>query len=376
MKKSTLIKLTAIVLCGIAALLFTMNDYFLYQRSIGTITAVENQYLETRTGTDGEHEYKEDYYLQIITLTLRNGDCKGETLQAENRCTASGVYDTRYQEGDDVFVENIEPASGQNTGLTGDITGTKRDVYVVLISVLLLGCFIAVGGKEGILTILSLLLNVAAFYLVLRLYLRGVNILLMTVPMVIFFSAMLLLFLYGKNKKTLISFIAVLLSVTAVTLLALVVLRLSPDVDYDFMDYLVQPYAQLDADCIFLSEILIGCLGAIMDIVVTIVMTVDQITRHNPQISTGDLLKSCRTVGDDVVGTMIGVMFFTNIAAAIPFILLSMRNGIAFSTILRYHSFFELSRFLTGCIGIVIAIPVSAAAAVYFYKHTRRKTSC
>ena len=204
-----------------------MNDYFLYQRSIGTITAVENQYLETRTGTDGEHEYKEDYYLQIITLTLRNGDRKGETLQAENRCTASGVYDTRYQEGDDVFVENIEPASGQNAGLTGDITGTKRDVYVVLISVLLLGCFIAVGGKEGILTILSLLLNVAAFYLVLRLYLRGVNILLMTVPMVIFFSAMLLLFLYGKNKKTLISFIAVLLSVAAVTLLALVVLRLS-----------------------------------------------------------------------------------------------------------------------------------------------------
>ena len=36
------------------------------------------------------------------------------------------------------------------------------------------------------------------------------------------------------------------------------------------------------------------------------------------------------------------------VAAAVPFIILSMRNGIAFATILRYHSFFEIARFLTG----------------------------
>ena len=181
----------------------------------------------------------------------------------------------------------------------------------------------------------------AAFALVLRLYLKGVNILLMTVPMAIFFSAMLLLFMYGPNRKTLISFIATVTSAAVTLILSFIVLRLSPDVDYDFMDYLIQPYEQLDADYIFLSEILIGCMGAVMDIVVTIVMTVDQITAHNPDLPARELLKSCKTVGDDVVGTMIGVMFFSNIAAAGPWLFCCpCATGIAFSTIIRYHSFF------------------------------------
>lgn len=376
MKKITIVKLLSIILIGIAALLFTLNDYFLYDRPIGTITAVENHYLETRDGFDGNHQYKERYYLQKITVTMCNGQFKGQTLYAENQYAQSGVYDTKYSQGDDVFVENIEKVEDGDVLLSGDITGTKRDYFVVFVSVLLFGFFIAIGGREGILTVLSLILNVAAFALVLRLYLKGVNILLMTVPMAIFFSAMLLLFMYGPNRKTLISFIATVTSVVVTLILSFIVLRLSPDVDYDFMDYLIQPYEQLDADYIFLSEILIGCMGAVMDIVVTIVMTVDQITAHNPDLPARELLKSCKTVGDDVVGTMIGVMFFSNIAAAVPFILLSMRNGIAFSTIIRYHSFFELSRFLTGSIGIVITIPISAAVAVYFYKGKRRKKTC
>lgn len=376
MKKRTIAKLLTIILLAAAAVLFAMNDYFLYERPVGTITGVENQYLETKTGFDGNHEYQERYYLQKLTITLRNGERKGDILYAENRFAESGVYDTEYEEGDDVFVENIRAAEDGPAALTGDITGTKRDYYVVFAAALMFGFFVAIGGKEGVLTVLSLILNIAAFYFVLHLYLQGRNILLMTIPMAIFFTAMLLLFMYGRNRKTLISFIAVMISAGATTLLALVVLLLAPDIDYDFMDYLMQPYEQIDANYIFLSEILIGCMGAIMDIVVTIVMTVDQITAHNPDVSSRALIRSCKNVGDDVVGTMIGVMFFSNIAAAIPFIMLSLRNGIAFSTILRYHSFFELARFLTGSIGIVIAIPISAAVAVYCYRHKRRKKTC
>jgi len=101
--------------------------------------------------------------------------------------------------------------------------------------------------------------------------------------------------------------------------------------------------------------------------VVTLVMTVDQIVTLQPDTPRRSLWKSCRTVGDDVVGTMLGIMFFANVAASIPFIMLCMRNGFSFLTILRYHSFFELARFLTGSIGIVLAIPVASFIAVMYY---------
>jgi len=163
-----------------------------------------------------------------------------------------------------------------------------------------------------------------------------------------------------------VSLAAVLITAGLTTLIAWVVMRFST-IDYEFMEYLMQPYDPVDAGYIFLAEILIGALGAIMDVVVTLVMTVDQIVTLQPDTPRRSLWKSCRTVGDDVVGTMLGIMFFANVAASIPFIMLCMRNGFSFLTILRYHSFFELARFLTGSIGIVLAIPVASFIAVMYY---------
>jgi uncharacterized membrane protein len=74
-----------------------------------------------------------------------------------------------------------------------------------------------VGGRLGILTIFSLVLNMAAFYWVLVLYTKGHNILYMTIPMTVFFTIMLLFFMLGKNEKTLIASIATLVTVGAVT---------------------------------------------------------------------------------------------------------------------------------------------------------------
>lgn len=368
--KKTIYKALLLLLVTAAVFLLIKNDYVLYQQIIGTIKAVETVETNSRKGFDGKREYEEKYYEQTLTIKIRNGAYKGQMLTAKHTCTSSGVYDTEYKKGDDVFVEKI--VAGKDGELTGNVTETKRDYVVVTVAALLFCLFLLVAGKEGAMTIVSLVLNVAAFYVVLLLYLKGYNILFMTIPMVVFFTAMLLIFMYGWNRKTWVSLIAVLATAAITTGIAALVLHFS-EVDYNFMEYLIQPFDPVDAGYIFLAEILIGALGAIMDVVVTIVMTVDQITLHNPEADRKSLWKSCRTVGDDVVGTMLGIMFFANVAASIPFIMLCMRNGFSFLTILRYHSFFELSRFLTGSIGIVLAIPVAAFVAVMWYSRGRDK---
>ena len=139
------------------------------------------------------------------------------------------------------------------------------------------------------------------------------------------------------------------------------------------MEYLVHPYEPTDALMIFLSEILVGCLGAVMDVVVTIVMTCDQIAETSSDATYRDYIASLREVGDDLVGTMVNLMLFTNIAACLPAFLLYMRNGIALRTILHYNVFFELARFLTGSIGLVLAIPIAAALSIYWYDRHGRK---
>lgn len=391
-RSKLLIRILLFVVCVCVVGVFTANDYFLYDRPIGKITKMTNTYAETKDGYDGTYSYNEKYYDQTITAEIMNGKYKGKTVTLTNEYGKSEVYDTKYSKGDRIFIEQIKSAgkssaagasttagksgvasasesAGKSGGaLTGNISGTKRDWLVAIILTMLFGLFLLVGGKKGALTILSLVLNMGAFYVVLLLYTKGTNILAMTIPMTIFFTAMLLFFMHGRSEKTMLSFVATIITVLATTAIAAVVIHFGGRIDYDFMDYLNQPYEQNDANLIFISEILVGCLGAVMDVVVTMVMTVDQITETGADVTRHDYIASCRAVGDDLVGTMINLMLFTNIAACIPRFILFMRNGIAFTTILRYNVFFEVARFLTGSIGVVLAIPVSAAVAIWYYR--------
>ena len=223
------------------------------------------------------------------------------------------------------------------------------------------------------LTVLSLALNLGCFYIVILLYFKGFNILLLSIPMVIIFAAMLLLFMYGRNIKTLLAFAATVITTTITIIIAIISLKFSDNIDYDFLEYIIEPYDPLDAQNIFLAEILVGCLGAVMDVVVTMIVTIEEITLANPNIDKKSIIKSCRNVGDEIVGTMIAIMFFTNLASDIPFFILSMRNGIAIRTILRYNYFFEIGRFLTGSIAIVLAIPIASFIGIMYYKRRIKK---
>lgn len=355
----------------IATGVFVSHDYFLYSRPIATVTSSSSVETETQKGFDGSKEYTEVYYKQTIFAQLRNSDDKGRYVTLTNNYTSSSVYDTEYEEGDDIFVESIE--ADKDGHLIGNVGGLKRDYYVILILTIFVGLFLIIGGKEGALTIVSMTLNLVAFYFVLLLYLRGYNMLVMTIPLVIFFTGMLLFFMYGKNEKTILSFAATFCSVLVTATISAIVMVFSDRIDYDFMDYLIQPYEQMDANYIFLSEILIGTMGAVMDVVVTVVMTVNQIVETSHHAGRRELIASCRTVGDDLIGTMIPVIFFTNIAASLPFFILGMRNGILLSTILKHNVFFEMARFLTGSIGIVLAIPITAGISIWYYRRKVEK---
>lgn len=354
-----------------AVMLGARADAGLYSGNIGRVLSVTNHTAGTKTGGDESHDYTEHYYTQTLRVRLLNGTHRGQEALIANDYTESGVYDTKYARGNQIFIGSL--TKNKAGDLSGTASGMKRDWLILGILTALFGLFLLVGGKRGALTIFSLILNMIAFGFVLHLYTKGYNILLLMIPLVIFFTWMLLFFMYGRNERTELAFLSTLIAVALTTLTAFLALNFGGRIDYDFMDYLSQPYSQADANMIFLSEILVGCLGAVMDVVVTIVATVSEIADTGGDLSPRRLFRSCRNVGDDLVGTMISLMLFTNMAGALPIILLSLRNGIAFRTILRYNIFFDTARFLTGSIGVVLAIPAATLVAVSHYHRLAKK---
>lgn len=380
-KKSLTLNIAVFAVFLTIVFLFMENNSFLYKKDIGRITSVTRHVYKVRENDDGNNTYKEKYIRQEIKAKLLNGKHKGEEVRLTNRYESSEVYTTGYSKGDRIFLDNLSytKGGGKSAGvkpfLTASVAGAKRDTFVVMVLAILFGLFLLIGGRHGLLTILSLILNMGAFYAVLLLHSKGINILFTTIPMSIFFTAMLLFFMYGKNIRTYLSFFGTIVTVLITLAISALVIRFGDKIDYDFMDYLLMPYSQRDATFIFMSEILVGCLGAVMDVVVTVVMTVDQISETAVAPGKKQFIASCRAVGDDLIGTMTALMFFTNIAACLPNFILSLRNGIGFRTILRYNTFFEIARFLTGSISIVLAIPISSAIAIYYYmKRRERKT--
>lgn len=360
--RRALISLAAVCFCSIALFLCVYNNCESYDTPIAKITKVS------------EKAESSGHTAQALTGVLKNGRLRGETISLTHTFEESMVYDDRYARGNFLFV-SIDPQSESSGTLTGTITGVKRDYYIALTLLILLDLLILAGGKQGLLTILGLGINIALFCGLLTLYGTGPNVLALSIVLVLLFSSIVLVLINGFNRRTLASLCATLGSVAVVGILSALILWLGPAVSYEFMEYLPEPYTTSEANLLFLSEILIGGLGVIMDIAVTITACSAELLRKDPRISKKALLLSCRQVADDITGTMINVVFFTNVASCIPVFLLSMKNGIQFFTVLRYNAFFEIARFLTGSIGIIITIPLAMFAASCFMKGGARKCS-
>lgn len=383
---------------------FISHDAFLYKKPILSVTHISEKKLYQSTSNDSRRDYKENRYRQYVTGIILNGDYKGKTAKIEHDFSESEVYDLRYSKGDKLFLDNTHYADYKSNIISANVSGEKRDSHVFLPLIIMSFSLIMLSGTAGLLTILSLIINLLCFYFAIGLYLKGINILALMAPTCIFITAMLLFFLYGNNPKTHLAFFSSIVSSTIVVVLSSIVLFFSGDIDYDFLDFLQQPYKQTDATFIFISEILVCSLGAIMDVVVTMTETASEIFRNKAKVPNSErttkshldyvectreldasllvskgksknyiIKRLCRNVGDEVVGTMISIMFFTNIASGLPFFILAMRNGIRISTILHYHMFFEIARFLTGSIGIVISIPIAAFIAVNHYARKENK---
>lgn len=352
MSKSFLIRLGVVLLCSAAIMIMVSHNHGLYKRTVAEINSIN----EVKDG-------------QRITATVLNGKHRGDLVSLTNKYDQSLVYGDKLKEGNKVFVKisGVENRKGESR-LTGVINGMKRDVYVVASLLILFGLLALVGKGQGVLTILGLLVNVALFYAMIILYSKGINVLVLTIILCVLFSCIILVLINGINLKTAISLVATLAAVVVVGVLSAAVIFLGPYIPYDFMDFIPEPYTRVEANLFFLSEILVGCLGAIMDVAVTLTASSWELIETTPKISQKKLLLSAGEVADDITGTMINVVFFTNVASVIPVFLLSMANGIRFSTVLSNDAFFEIARFLTGSIGIVLTIPFSVFATSFFLK--------
>lgn len=348
------IKAVGLLLIFTVVLVFVSKDAFLYSDTIAKVISVHNTFSHEE---EGPNEETERYYEQEIKAKILNGPQKREEIMLSNTYSASGINDERYRKGEQLF---IATDSGAELGV---IEGKKRDIYLAALIGVFLFLLLFINEWQGGIILISLVINMSIFLVALGSYGRGNDLIILANVLMLVFSVLTLLFASGFHKKTLAAVTATLLTTLFCYGIYEIVLHTSDRLPYEMMDYVVNP---VDLSDLFLTGVLMGSLGAVMDVSISIAAGVSEIVKQTPNVKWKALVQSVREMGYDIMGTMINVLFFTYISGAIPLMVVKIKNGYTLYHLIHFQIVFEIIRFLMGAIGIVLAIPVAGMCAVLF----------
>lgn len=306
----------------------------------------------------------ETIYNQNMIAIIMNGKFKDDKITLKNAASYSQAYDDHFKVGDKVFI-SIPKGYNGNVKTIAQIDGVKRDSYIVGVTLLFVFLMALIGRFKGIKALVSLCTNVIIFMTALNLYLSGMNLFLLMGIASLIFIALSVIISNGYSKKTSAAIVSTIISVIVSFAIALIVILItnSNGIRYEEMEFITKP-----ADQIFLVEILIGTIGAIVDIAVSISSAVQELLIHNPKISDKALTTACKEIGNDIMSTMTNTLLFAYISGSIPFIMLWLKNGLSISYVVGASLSLEIIRALTGSIGIVISIPISMYISIYILK--------
>ena len=119
---------------------------------------------------------------------------------------------------------------------------------------------------------------------------------------------------------------------------------------------------------VFMSSVLIGTLGAVMDVAITISSGMYEILQRTPNISMSRWALAGRHIGQDIMGTMTNILLFSYLSGSLAMVLIYLKNANTFTYTISMNWSLEITRALTGGIGIVLTIPITIGLMVTIFK--------
>lgn len=331
-------------------------------------------------------EEKLDYsYESLSTTTIKfmaevtNDELKGTVVEAYQYIDEIvAVNPKEVEAGDNIIISSLISRTGEGEDWTFMEYNKSNVLLLLLLSFFAL--IILFGRKKGVNTIISLVLTCLSIFMVfVPSILKGNNIYISSIVVSIFIIFMSLLIINGANKKTLCAIVGNLGGLIVAGLLALFIsniLNLTGLIDDDSMFLLmVNTETPIDLKAILWGSIVIGSLGAVMDVSMSIASALNELAENMNDKSFKTMLKSGLNIGQDAMGTMSNTLVLAYIGSSLSIVLLLVVN---YKDILLLFNLemivFEIIQAIIGSMGILFAIPITSVFAAYIYNHNKKDT--
>jgi len=254
------------------------------------------------------------------------------------------------------------------------MAGHTRLHYVIVLGAVFFLLMLLFARGKGFNSVLSLIFICAAIFLVfVPAILSGGNIYLVTIIICLYAILSTLLMVIGANKKALASILGCTGGVLLAGLLMFAmdrITKLTGFIDEETM-WLTLLDNPIDIRAIIFAGVLIGALGAIMDVAMSISSSLWELRKAGGVSDFKSIFASGMNIGKDIMGTMLNTLILAYIGSSLSLILLIVAHSTSFQLLFSMELIIvELLRALVGSFGMLLAIPLTAAICAWLFIDT------
>lgn len=230
-------------------------------------------------------------------------------------------------------------------------------VFIILVIVL---C-----GTKGFNTVISLLITLLTlFYVLIPLIISGYNIYFSTICVCVFIVFMSLFITHGVNLKSLTAAIGCSFGVTFSGILEVIMehtMKLTGYINEESSTlmnmFLKQP---INLRGIIFAMVIIGCLGATMDVAMSISSALYEIKANSNSLTKKSIFYSGINIGKDTIGTMANTLILAYVGASLMTVIIYTISDYPLIILINKEELIvDFLQSLSGIMGILITIPVT-----------------
>lgn len=313
--------------------------------------------------------------LKDKVITVQN--FVGGKIKDEGSSTQSFV-----KAGDEVLV-NIDRYDEKGNVKDAYIYEIVRYKYLYKLALFFIISLAVIGGKKGLKSIITLIITgFMVIKVLIPLIIQGFNPTLVSSLICIFVIVVNLLIISGKNEKTLAAIIGTsggVLIAGIIAVLSNLIIRVNGLTDEEMQSIIYTAQnASFNFSGLLFAGIIMGALGAVMDVSMSIASSIKEIESAKPDMNLKELIRSGMNVGKDIMGTMANTLILAYVGGAMYIMIMvsSYSYSTSISTAIDQDIIAaEILKALAGSIGLVFAVPITAVVSAVLVKmHSNKKT--
>lgn len=312
--------------------------------------------------------------LVVFSATITSGEHKGEKYNMTQLLDeVSPPVPKQVQSGDKILVAYTEKEN-EDSAISGwSYAGVNHSYGIIILTAAFFLLILIIGRAKGVSTIVALLVTMAAVLIIyIPSLLLGYNIYLVTILITLFVIASSLCILNGWNKKTLCAIVGNFGGIIASGILAYFIndafgVTGVLNQDYLFLTML-EGGVSINLPALIWGGILIGSLGAIMDVAMSIASAMQELSEQMYEPSFKKLVVSGMNIGRDAIGTMTNTLILAYVGGSMATILLFAAYTSDFVVLLNYEMLLvEIIQAIVGSIGILLAVPITVFFSAWLF---------